>query len=520
MSKTTWILTAILFFTFILQIVYCWNLPLSGDESVSLLQAAGKAAEYPRHIPHLPTPIRQIRSLMEYTPGYGISKVLESMVKEGMHPPFYYLFLHLLLRTGIDNPLFFRFFSILFSCASVYLLYCIAKALQNEKLAWAAAALLAVSAYGIHHSGMVRPYPLLMFLSLLSTWLVLQMETASSSRRFLMRLALYTAVIVVGLYTLYHFVFVICFQFFYCLLLYRRHIRQLACLILSYVLTAALYLPWLPSFQKQLHIVRSGTYYFHTTSHPLKFLAILYDELFAGRLFDRYNSLWVLFFFLAAPIALLGLLKAVRSRRLRRVLAALAVCILFQLLTDWKVNSHTLATAKFLFFVMPMSLIFLAEGLAVCWTKGFSGKLLAVLAAAMICLNTLAAFRMPQTVDGPASLNTFPQQIHRFADARQPLRLILNKENGRFVLSVAHALRLDCEIMAVENIHLQENFLKDPSLQDSTMLAVILFETPQDQADHLKRQAEQAGFSACQIISCRQGPTEDFLLLLTRCGPT
>ncbi len=526
MSRTGWLLAAILFIGFILRFLYCWDLPLSGDESVSLLQAAGKALDYPSRIPHTPTPVRQLQALMEYSPDRGVRDVLNSMEQTGMHPPLYYLLLHLFLRSGLDNLFFLRFISILLSAASVWLLYQIAASILDKTTALLSAALLAASTFGIHYSGMLRPYPLILFLSLLTTDLLLKIETENNSRRLFLLGFFYSAGILAGLYTLYHFIFVLCFHFLYAMLTCRNRSRRLMLLSACWTLIGIFYLPWMPSFKEQLDVIRTGNYYFHSTNHPLKFLAILYDELFAGRLLDRYSIIWLTLFLGILPAVWFGIRNVLSTPRPRRVLLALSGYILLNLAADLKMNSHTLATPKLLFFVLPAGLLFLAAGLRKCWSKQPAGKLYALFLIGFFLVNTSAALQNPQTVDGPDCLKPFSSFLKE-TSPEEPLCILLNKQNVRFVLSFAYTSPKSWNLAAIENLQSNNDIFGLDSIKSAQKLAMIFLAEPSEKTAPLPRektvsliaQAEEAGFGLCRSISCRQKNTEEALLLFTPVRP-
>lgn len=88
-------------------------------------------------------------------------------------PPLYFLMTHFLLKIDHHNPeLLLRFPSMLFGVLSVAVFYFIVKRFLGSKVSLVATAFMAISPFHIWYSQEARPYSLLLFLSLLSIWLL------------------------------------------------------------------------------------------------------------------------------------------------------------------------------------------------------------------------------------------------------------------------------------------------------------------------------------------------------------
>src|SRR5690348_1547555 len=86
-------------------------------------------------------------------------------------PPLYYVVVHFVLPLGWHEWVL-RLPSMLFGSASIAMLYVVVRKWLDRRVALASAALLAISPLHIWYSQEARPYALLVFLSLLSLWLL------------------------------------------------------------------------------------------------------------------------------------------------------------------------------------------------------------------------------------------------------------------------------------------------------------------------------------------------------------
>ena len=148
-----------------LRIFYAFDLPLSGDETVSLLQSTGHTTERIAPIVRNTVPIEKVKAFLEYNEEFQVSSVLRSLTYAGMHPPLYYLGLHYVMRLLDNDPFKLRLLSTIFSVLSIAAMYFLGKAVCDRKTGLCAAAFLALSAYGVSFGPMVRPYPLALLLA-------------------------------------------------------------------------------------------------------------------------------------------------------------------------------------------------------------------------------------------------------------------------------------------------------------------------------------------------------------------
>jgi len=442
MSRTGWLLAAILFIGFLLRILYCWNLPLSGDESVSLLQAAGKALDYPRRIPHSPTPVRQIQSLMEYSPDRGLSDVLKSMEQTGMHPPFYYLLLHSLIKYAGNDVLLLRIFSVVFSVLSIGLLFSIGRKLRSPACGLLAAALLAFSPYSVQFALLIRPYPLVMFLSLLSFRLILEFtETGQKQRSLLLYLAfVFTAV--VGFYSIYLFIFVFVFDLAFLVLSNPKQKRNWMAAAATSCLVFLFYLPWLPTFFHQLKVVRAGDYYFYGTSSFRHWLEHLFASNFSEFLPGTYAFYKFLILGIVSGIGLAGVFQLQKNKAGKAFLLAFCIYLAAYYLADRIFQMKTLNSPHFQFFTIPVVLLILALGV-VSLPRKYSPPA-AVLLFLVLGANLYRSFAAPRTHDGPHCTQNFTRAVHSYIQDSSGL-IVFNNSFQRLILATVGPLRVPLE---------------------------------------------------------------------------
>ena len=196
----------------ILRIAFAMGIPLSGDEVVSVLQATGQAATYQNN--HWPdnVPLSELKDLISYSEDYSVRDIFISLRDAGMHPPFYYIVLRYLLKYIGNDAFILRLSSIVFSLFSIVCIYQLGRTVCNDKVGLLSALVLAISAYGIEYGAMVRPYPLAMLLSIVATAQVYQLCKDGEFDFLKSKTILYMIIILIGLYTIYHFVFVVIFH--------------------------------------------------------------------------------------------------------------------------------------------------------------------------------------------------------------------------------------------------------------------------------------------------------------------
>ncbi len=186
-----------------------------------------------------------------------------------IHPPLYYLQLHIWTRLSGDSEFALAFASVFWSVLLIPLIYRIALRLTNQKTAILSTLLTTLSPFQIWYAQEVRMYTLGTLLGLLTVYALIDMiklwPSASQQGTWLQGLkvitkpcCLWVGAATAGLYTLYFFAFLLVAQNIL-VLLYLLTIKQ-AKLIKTVFITwtiaqttvLLLYLPWLPLVYRQV----------------------------------------------------------------------------------------------------------------------------------------------------------------------------------------------------------------------------------------------------------------------------
>jgi hypothetical protein len=180
------------------------------------------------------------------TGGRSLSSVLDTVANGGVpgyplenNPPLYFVLAWVGEKAG-DPTASIRLPSLILGTATVPLVYLVGARTVGRQAAIVGAAFIVLSPFAIFYGIEARPYATLMFLSCLSTLMLL---SAVEARRVSWWWAGYAASVAAVLYTHYTGVFVIVAQGAWTLWNYRDRWRVL---LLSYAGAAIAYLPWLP----------------------------------------------------------------------------------------------------------------------------------------------------------------------------------------------------------------------------------------------------------------------------------
>ncbi len=166
---------------------------------------------------------------------------LFSAITNDFHPPLYYLLLHFWLQLGLTQEWFLRLPSILFGVASVYFLFLITQTLKTKRtssLPIIAALLLAINPLHVYYSQELRMYSLNILLSILSWYFLLKHRSTG-----------FLVTTILNIYTFYGSFFNLFAQFIYLLLFNRKWLKTY---LITSLLSAVAFIPWIPILQKQL----------------------------------------------------------------------------------------------------------------------------------------------------------------------------------------------------------------------------------------------------------------------------
>jgi len=160
-------------------------------------------------------------------------------------PPLFHLLVHGLIQIN-HSEVWLRLASLIPGLATVWILMAIGKRLFNREVGLTAGVLLATSQFHLFYSQELRPYSLATCLALIAFWGWL--DLVISKKRFS---PLFFFASLAGLYTMYLFPVFLLSLFVLTFIFYRSRTALTACHLL---LTALLFLPWLPKFMEQTQI--------------------------------------------------------------------------------------------------------------------------------------------------------------------------------------------------------------------------------------------------------------------------
>jgi uncharacterized membrane protein len=320
------------------------------------------------------------------------------------------------------------------------------------------ALLLALSHYAVEVGPMVRPYPLAMLLSLISTLQMYKLCKAGGSGFEKKKLLFYSITVLIGLYTIYHFLFVFIFQAAFLTL---HSFRSRKSMIELYVMAGAvlvLYLPWVPSLRDQLSVVRAGSYYFHE----------------GGLGLFRIEAVPIV------SIIILGCYFVFRKdERLRLFSMALMVSLLSHYALDAVMNTHTLTTGKLQFFTMPVALLLVAVG-TFHIPKKYYLRSIAITLCCLFLLSFLWSLysREHKFVPAEAYLESFPKVINARVEAGDKALVILNSKARRLLFPMAQELRgpVDIKVLKTGNVDAEMQRIKGLKDYDSVFITNLYAE--------------------------------------------
>ncbi len=177
----------------------------------------------------------------------GLGDLLDLVVRTDVHPPFYYLVLKFWLLLG-ESPGHVRLLSVLFSIASIALMYLVVSSVFDDAQAGLiGAAILALSPIHIWYAQEARMYALLIFFVLASAYFMIQALRHGSLRYWFG----YVLSTVLALYTdnggVWYFLGITAFY----LLSIKHFPGRTRGWILSQAAIILLYIPWVPLLWQQ-----------------------------------------------------------------------------------------------------------------------------------------------------------------------------------------------------------------------------------------------------------------------------
>lgn len=191
-----------------------------------------------------------------YDEGFSVALAKSSLAQavawtaQDVHPPLYYLLLHVWIALAGDSAWAVRTFSVLCGVAAVPLVYVLGKRAFNGATGLVAAALVVFSPLHLYYARETRMYALLTALSVLSSYLVLRLTAATdTAERDGALWELYCVTAVAMAYVHYFALLVLTAHAVYLVGWWMQEGRPLAMMRRGLAVVAvwlAAYLPWLP----------------------------------------------------------------------------------------------------------------------------------------------------------------------------------------------------------------------------------------------------------------------------------
>ena len=439
------------------------------DEGVSWTQALG-AVEIPG-CREGPAPIGELVAALEGDPDHGFGGVVEALWSDGMHPPAYYYLLRSWGRTfGIDRmvlvvPAILLGFLGLLAIGRV----CerLAKGPGSSSLGMA---LLATSPWFVSYSVFARPYSMAIVVAIAATWAVADLGLrVPGSRRRRISCAVFVALSILGLYTIYHYVFVLAWhgvaltiRAFRSSESRAREWRSLALMALAIGIGFA---PWLPFLFQHLDGAATPGYYFAGATPiadwPLQWMHLLEVFLLGPALWSSWGGGLVAAIVLAGAVTLPFAVLAFRSAALqnldsmaRSLWFAAPVVPVAIFTSDLLRETHTLFISKTAFALFPLLLLLLVRAVLYFRTRWRAAWVLAVWPV-IFAIATIGFVRdsarfatgYEVIVDVLAKESASPHLV-LFSSTRRGYTvpfLLEARESGLDTLSVAYAEREDLE---------------------------------------------------------------------------
>lgn len=471
-----WTIAIILIAAF-LRFYSALNIPASGDETITLIQAAGQAHELGTFFKeHSDTIIAasDLKPLIDYSEAHGPADVAESMKTAGMHPPLYYFFIHYVMKYFGNDTYLLRCVSVLFSLGSVLAVYLIGKEIKNETLGLAAALLFALSTYGIKFSLMIRPYPAVMFMALLSTWTALRW---AKNERFEFKDPYYwvtLAISIAGFYSIYHFVFYLVFLWSFLFFKALRQKKDMLVILSIPGATAAAFSLWVPSLRCQMNVVNQGHYYFNSLTNPIAGIGQQLTLNFTKYLpFKIIPSLFVLAFLLVLGLA--GLWSILKSENGKFLVGAIILYVLANTGLDLMMQTNTIGVAKLGFFLNPFCLIVLAAG-GLFIKDRFSWKIGPCLILIILAgVHSFLAGPYNPSIDGPYDKKLIAD-LNQALSSAGPKLAVINQPRRRYVFPLIHEMESPPDFVFTGDKSYPEKLASLDTLTKFDRIMIIFFD--------------------------------------------
>jgi len=248
-----------------------------------------------------------------------------------VHPPLYYMILHLWIKLTASTPLATRSLACIFGILSVYMIFLLGKELSRKCVGSLAAFILAVSPLHIYYSQEGRQYTFMTFLVLGSFLFFVKIiknerlnPTSAGTYKwialFLFNLA--------GIYTHYYFFLGLFVQLVFLLMYWNRKLF-LKWVIVHFILFIC-FIPWLLVFLKQLGSMQPEQAKLMSRFSPIFSIPFIFAKfaVFGNEFFIRDHTIFYIFAFIIFSLATLFGTKAfLKDDKKFTILLVMILCV-------------------------------------------------------------------------------------------------------------------------------------------------------------------------------------------------
>lgn len=329
--------------------------------------------------------------------------IINYLVKNDVHVPFYFLFLHFWIKMFGSSDIVLRLNSVLFGILNIPVIYLAGKELDSKKTGLLAALFVGINSFLIYYSQEVRFYILLPLLASLSILFMLKFIKHSDKKNLF--LLMLTNILIIFTYTI-GIIFITFEILVFALYFYSKNKSVLKKFLLSQIIIpAALLLTYSPFLILQMKMVKDP---FHSHinfdwSNLYLFSQNWFSPIINGQFvnildyFKFLNSNYGLagWFLTAVPIviALIGLGNALRHKNLAKNIFIIAfLFFIFQLAA---VSLGKLALiSRYTIMILPLLILVVAYGLLSIKNKSLSYTLIVL----FISTNIFYLLFSPQSI--------------------------------------------------------------------------------------------------------------------------
>lgn len=264
------------------------------------------------------------------------------------HPPLYHLLLHFWMKFG-TSEVWIRFLSIIFSLASIYATYSLARLFVKKRYADLAAFFLSLSPFHLWYSQEARPYMLLVALSTLTTLFLLKKKWF-----------LYALFLTLSLYTLYFTPFLLLGFLFYILFFELKNITQF---LTSTFISLLFFIPYLPKFMEQLAVGTNSQFTGWTnvvSESPWRIVPLTFAKFIFGKGSISNNLIYAAVILPVFMLFLISLIKNWHQKKDRIIMILFFVPFVLSIMISFFIP---VVAPQRMIFLLPLFYLILALGI-------------------------------------------------------------------------------------------------------------------------------------------------------------